>query len=143
MGCLVISIALAAFMRYLLPNFSDNSLVFVVCTGFVFGVFWDARARVGLGMMDKAPPIVLSRPVEALSLWFFGIVYGSILFGIFSSEAMTIFAIALSVVAVAGWHMYNSQQRAFGYYVYAASLMIAGFSSLLFFAAMLLNKSIW
>jgi hypothetical protein len=65
------------------------------------------------------------------------------LLSIFGSGAITIFSIALSVVAVAGWHMYNSQQRTIGYYVYAASLMIAGFSSLLFFAAMLLNKSIW
>lgn len=133
-SCLAISIGIAVAVPYVYPHLPDGGLVLIAATGTGLGLYWQGRAEAGLGATEKTEPVVLSRPVECLSLWFFGAIYGGLLTGILGSQIFAAFAIVLSVVGVASWHAYKSRQRTVGYYTYAAVSMVAGFGSLLLFA---------
>lgn len=132
--CLVIAVSIAVAAHYLFPHLPDGSLVLIACIGTGLGLYWQGRAEQGLGIREKTEPVVLSHPVECLSLWFFGAVYGGLLAGVLGSQIGAVFAIVLSVAAVASWHAYKSRQRTTVYYSYAAVAMVTGFGSLVLFA---------
>lgn len=134
-----VAVSLAAFSLLALvlhtafPSLPTGGLALVTATGVAIGALWQGKAEAGLGFTEKTEPIVLSRPVECLALWFFGAVYGGIWAGTLDSRILASVAIVISVIAVAVWHSCRSRQRAPGYYVYAAVAMLTGFGSLLLF----------
>ena len=133
LASLAIGMFIAVVTDNLFPHLPDGGLVLIACTGVGLGLYWQGRAAQGLGIGEKTKPIVLSRPVECLSLWFFGAIYGGLLAGALGSQIGAVFAIILSVTVVAIWHAYKASQRTATYYTYAAVTMSTGFGSLVLF----------
>ncbi|MDI1363179.1 hypothetical protein [Methylotenera sp.] len=130
---LIAGLFLAVAIKEAFPSFPAGGMALITATGVALGVVWYAKAiSKRLGLPEK--PIVLSRPVEALSLWFFGIVYSSIWAGILGSYLLASVATVLSVLAVAVWQFYKTRRNTMGYYVYVAATMLSGMASLLIFA---------
>ena len=133
LASLAIGVVIAVLAHNLFPHLPDGGLVLIACTGVGLGLHWQGRAEQGLGIREKTEPIVLSRPVECLSLWIFGAIYGGLLAGVLGSQIGAVFAIILSVAVVAIWHDYKASQRTTAYYTYAAVTMVTGFGSLVLF----------
>ena len=130
---LIAGLSLALAIKEAFPSFPAGGMALITATGTALGAVWYAKTiSKRLGLPEKSN--VLSRPVEGLSLWFFGIVYSSIWAGILGSYVLASVAIVLSVLAMAVWQFYKTRRNMMGYYVYVATTMLSGMASLLIFA---------
>lgn len=126
-------VILSRAIQAIFPTFPAGGMAFVTAICAALGVVWSAKTIIRRrGIQDN--PVVLSRPIEILSLWFFGIVYGGILAGVFESYILSAITIVLSVLGVAAWHSHQSRRKGVGYYVYVSATLLGGMASLLLLA---------
>lgn len=99
-----------------------------------FGVYWHARAEIGIGVLEKLPPekaasSKLSAPVAFLGFVFIGFFWGAMFLQINGSVTLSALALIFCSVPVVAWHYWVlGNQISLRYMLFSYASLLLGYA---------------
>jgi hypothetical protein len=134
-----LSIAMALFLSQAFEGFTAGYCISLTLLGVGFGILWQGRADVGIGLLDKVPPVEISKPVAFLGFIVIGLFWGGFATWFFGSSILGGLALVASVMLVGLWHYFVlKRQVSVGYLAFASISLLTGLGLL---QSLLLTKT--
>jgi hypothetical protein len=107
--CLFGSVLISLTLAKLIPAFNSTFALVIVLLALSFGIYWQARAEAGIGVLKKSPQNIasssqISAPVAFLGLAFIGFFLGAFLLQLNKSVVLSALALLLSSGPFLIWH---------------------------------------
>ena len=136
---LALSVVGSATITLALSNmfmeFTAGYCITVVIFSAAFGIYWQGRSDVGVGIRTRVPEPKISRPVAFLGLSFVGLIWGGLVTELWKSAFLAVLSLILSVAVVGLWFgMVLRKPIPLQTLAFSAGALISGFLAVLILA---------
>lgn len=125
------SIVVALVLSNSFVGFSaDYCITFVLC-GTAFGLIWQGRAEVGVGLVDPVPETRVSHPVAFMGFAFIGFFWGGVASFVLRSEILAALFLVCAVISIGVWYRWGLKRAvSLGYLAFSAVSLLLGYGSI-------------
>lgn len=127
-----VSIVLALMLSHAFVGFTAGYCITLVLFGVAFGIVWQSRAEIGVGLLEPVPETPISNPVAFLGFLLIGFFWGGLASWLLSSQIFGALALVCSVGAVGLWYRFLLRRPvSASYLIFSSVSLLLGFGLLL------------
>ena len=124
-----VSVLLALVLSQVFVAFTAGYCIALVLLGTGFGIVWQSRAEVGVGLLAPVQPAPVSKPVAFLGLLLIGFFWGGLASWFLDSTILGAITLVSSVAVVGLWYRFVLRRPAsVGYLAFASASLLLGFA---------------
>ena len=112
-------------------GFTAGYCITLVLCGTAFGLLWQGRGEVGIGLTDPVPETRISHPVAFMGFAIVGFFWGGIASFLLHSEILAALSLVFAVGSVGVWYRWGLKRAvSLGYLAFAAVSLLLGYGSI-------------